>query len=147
MNEVEHRSILSALRNNLKIILDTDLGKYEIVNPNGQKINEVDAIWVEPPELPSNYRVKANSGIEVIISREPNLIYERMAYEVGVYGYCITLKQYDLSRSLIPAVDRLADSPYWNLQEQPKMFSYLKTAEGIVRPRAVIKVTVARLLG
>ena len=64
MTESELRDILLGIRNNLKILIGTDLGKYEITSPTGQKLNEIDAIWVEPPELPANYKVKLNSGIE-----------------------------------------------------------------------------------
>lgn len=147
MNETELRETLQALRNNLEIILDTDLGKYEIINPTGQKIKEVPAIWVEPPELPANYRMKANSGIEAIIQREPDPRYNPLLGNyVEMANYTIVLKQYDLSRSLTPVVGRIQISPYWNILELPRVTAYLKTAEGIIRPKATIKVSTAKLL-
>jgi hypothetical protein len=147
MNETELRSTLAAIRNNLILVLDSDLGKYEILNPSGQKISEVPAIWTEPPELPSNYRVKPDSGIETIIQREPDPEYDSLLGNyIEVARYTIVLKQYDLSRSLTPVVGRLQICPYWNVLESPRVTSYTKTPEGIVRPRAVIKVSTAKVL-
>lgn len=61
-------------------------------------------------------------------------------------NYTIVLKQYDLSRSLTPVVGRIQISPYWNILELPRVTAYLKTAEGIIRPKATIKVSTAKLL-
>ena len=147
MTESELRDILLSIRNNLKIFIGTDLGKYEITSPTGQKLNEIDAIWVEPPELPANYKVKLNSGIEAIIQREPDPYHENLlGYTVSINNYCITLKQYNLEKSLTPVIERLKSSRYWNFLDQPRLTPYTKTSEGIVRPKATFKITTARLL-
>lgn len=147
MTESELRDILLDIRNSLKILIGTDLGKYEITSPIGQNLKDIDAIWVEPPELPANYKVKPNSGIEAIIQREPDPYHENLlGYTVGINNYCITLKQYNLEKSLTPVIERLKSSHHWNFLDQPRVIPYTKTSEGIVRPKATFKITTARLL-
>lgn len=147
IDETEHRDILKGIRGNLIELIGNDLGKYELLNSSGVKISKIPAIWTEPPTLPNNYRVKKDSGIECVIGREVEIEADPLmgSYFYRSY-YPITMRQHNLDKSLSPPLQRILAYPYHHVLDF-LITPYRETSDGIIKPRATLKLCVARLVG
>ncbi len=147
---------LKFLRTKVEEILATELGFYEILSGPTIKAT-VPSIWIEPPWLPSNYRVKRKSndtanplyleglGVEARISRETDLEIDHFIGGIELtQAFKIRLIQWDYkSHAIAPAILKLSRSKYWELYTSPRILEAQVTPEGFSYPQGtiVLKVT------
>jgi hypothetical protein len=119
--QADLNAYLKNLRDGLVEIIGTDLGKYQIYNSAGQIISEIPAIAVEPPPFKTNLRkMKANSGIECIISRtgKPSISH-LLGNNQYFVDYCLRLTQYNTNASTQLAVSKIVNSGKFFIIKEP----------------------------
>ena len=119
-------------RNILAELLAPYLGKYDPIDQP--------AIYLVPPQLPTNYSIKSKLGVEAIIRRMPTEIKgERIGTQkiINNREWEVVLTQYDRSNTLELAVNAIVRSfraPEIRIRPQ------VETADGIVLEQAIIKI-------
>jgi hypothetical protein len=132
------------LNNTIKQLLKSELGQYELVKAS-KVIKTLPAVWTEPPVLPTEYRMKEKSGIEVIISRESDLSQQSAFNNVlELYEkYTLTLRQYDTAKTTQLAVTKLLNSNLFVIIDQPRTVPYTQLSSGLVYETTTVKITSA----
>ena len=132
------------LNNTIKQLLKSELGQYELIKAN-KVIKTLPAVWTEPPVLPTEYRMKEKSGIEVIISRESDLSQQSAFNNVlELYEkYTLTLRQYDTAKTTQLAVTKLLNSNLFVIIDQPRTVPYTQLSSGLVYETTTVKITSA----
>lgn len=126
--QAQLNSYLKNLRDGLVVLLGDDLGKYQIFNSAGRIISEIPAIAVEPPPFKSNIRkMKANSGIECIISRtgKPSIAHMLGSNQYFV-DYCIRLTQYNTDASTQLATSKIINSGKFFIIQNPVLVPFME---------------------
>jgi hypothetical protein len=143
-SQVQIDARIKFLNDNLKRILKTELGQYQLIKAN-KVIRTLPAIWTEPPVLPTEYKMLEQSGIEAIISRDPDLQQQQAFNNVlELYEkYTITLRQYNTSKSTQIAVTKLLSSNLFIITDQPRTVPYTQLSSGLVYETTTIKITAA----
>lgn len=129
--QLDLNTYLKNLRDGLVVIIGTDLGKYQIFNTTGQIISEIPAIAVEPPPFKSNIRkIKANSGIECIISRtgKPSISHMIGTNQYFV-DYCIRLTQYNTNASTQLATSKIINSGKFFIVKDPVVVPFMEKTD------------------
>jgi hypothetical protein len=132
------------LSDTIKKLLKAELGQYELVKGN-TVIKTFPSIWTKPPALPTEYRMKEKSGIEVIISRESDLSQQSAFSNVlELYEkYTLTLRQYDTGKTNQLAVTKLLASNFFIIIDQPRTVPYTQLSSGLVYETTTVKITAA----
>jgi hypothetical protein len=132
------------LNNTIKQLLKSELGQYELVKAS-KVIKTLPAVWTEPPVLPTEYKMKEKSGIEVIISRESDLSQQSAFNNVlELYEkYTLTLRQYDTAKTTQLAVTKLLNSNLFVIIDQPRTIPYTQLSSGLVYETTTVKITSA----
>jgi len=126
--QTDLNAYLKNLRDGLVEIIGSDLGKYQIFNTTGQIISEIPAIAIEPPPFKSNIRkMKANSGIECIISRtgKPSISH-LLGNNQYFVDYCIRLTQYNTNASTQLAVSKIVNSCKFFIVKDPVVVPFME---------------------
>jgi hypothetical protein len=126
--QTDLNAYLKKLRDGLVEIIGSDLGKYQIFNTTGQIISEIPAIAIEPPPFKSNIRkMKANSGIECIISRtgKPSISH-LLGNNQYFVDYCIRLTQYNTNASTQLAVSKIVNSCKFFIVKDPVVVPFME---------------------
>lgn len=132
------------LNNTIKQLLKSELGQYELIKAS-KVIKTLPAVWTEPPVLPTEYRMKEKSGIEVIISRESDLSQQSAFNNVlELYEkYTLTLRQYNTAKTTQLAVTKLLNSNLFVIIDQPRTIPYTQLSSGLVYETTTVKITSA----
>jgi hypothetical protein len=132
------------LSDKIKQLLKAELGQYELLKAN-KVIQRLPAIWTEPPALPTEYRMREKSGIEVIISRDSELTQQSAFNNVlELYEkYSLTLRQYDTSKTTQLAVTKLLNSNLFVIVDQPRSVPFTQLTSGLIYETTTVKITSA----
>lgn len=105
--------------NILLLVLADDLGKYDIGNA------EVPSIWVSPPDTPQSYKIVPDSGIEVLLSQEPDMTASNLMGRLGQeLLFCLLLRQWDATKSITPAVHKVLACKRFIIHNPPSIRPY-----------------------
>jgi hypothetical protein len=127
----------------LQTLLAGDLGQYQLIK-GGKVYETLPAIWTEPPMLPTEFKMVEQSGIECIISRDPDIEqYPIFNNGLELYEkYTISLRQYNTSRSTQHAVNKIISSKIFMILDSPRTVPYMQLPTGLVYETSTIQVTV-----
>jgi len=116
------------------------LGEYCLLDANGNTLATAPAVWISPPQLPNNRKVKTDSGIELIVHRSPQVSQKQNAGLKGVtikHIWQVFLVQYDRRQTTLEATQLLLSQfPYTTVTTRPQM----QTKEGLVYEQARVNV-------
>jgi len=149
-NEDKRNNTLLFLRNKISEVLQEDLGTYQLFSGTGKNlITTYPAIWVSPPEVPSQYKFVENSGIECTINREGGIRTEPLLnHNYSVYeDFKITLVQRNLEKSISEVAKKIVFHKEWEIMRTPVVNPYMKTSNGFIFPQCTILISVGYFSG
>lgn len=124
----------------LSLVLADDLGQYDI----GGAL--VPAIWVSPPDVPQSYKIVPNSGIEVVFNQEPDITASNLMGRLGQeLLFCLMLRQWDLTKSIIPATHKVMLSKHFVIHNAPAIRPYKELGGEIFYSQAKIYLTASNI--
>lgn len=143
ITETNLNEALKFLKAKLSEILAPDLGQYELL-VNSTVKSTTPSIWIEPPPLPQNYRLRDKSGIECIINREGDIaVTPLLGAKQITQDFVIKLTQYNLQKCLRLPVLKVLDAKYWEIEKDPIIQPLIELSEGFSYPQGIIKLTVS----
>lgn len=107
-NSIGNDDKIKELKEDLTTILEEDLGVYEYIQ-DGIVLSTTPSIYVIPPDLPSYFRMKLESGIECLINRTPEASYTQMGAgrKKGNFKINLLLNQFDRTKSLSLPIEKI----------------------------------------
>jgi hypothetical protein len=124
----------------LLLVLSDDLGKYSVGG------TEVPAVWVSPPDTPQSYKVVPNSGIEAVFSQEPDMTASNLMGRLGQeLLFCLLLRQWDLTKSIIPATHKVMACKKFVIHNAPVIRPYQELGGEIFYAQAKIFITATKI--
>lgn len=124
----------------LSVVLADDLAQYDI----GGAL--VPAIWVSPPDTPQSYKVVPDSGIEAIFSIEPDMTASNLMGRLGQeLKFCLLLRQWDLTKSIAPAVSKVMRCKKFLIHNPPVIRPYKEFGGEIYFSQAKIWLTATNI--
>lgn len=124
----------------LSLVLAADLGKYDISGAL------VPAIWVSPPDTPQSYKIVPNSGIEVIFNQEPDMPASNLMGRLGQeLLFCLLLRQWDLTKSIAPAIHKVMRCKKFVIHNAPVIRPYQEVRGEIFYSQAKIYLTATNI--
>lgn len=120
----------------LSLVLINELGQYDVGGVT------VPAIWSAPPDLPQSYKIVIGSGVECIFSREPTMAASNLMGRFGqVLKFNLLLRQWNINKSIVPAVQAVMASKYFTIHDAPVIRQYAEINGEIFYSQARILIT------
>lgn len=128
------------LASELEECLKDHLGEYCLLDANGKTLATAPAVWIAPPQLPNNRKVRTDSGIELIVQRSPQVSQTQNANLRGVtikHIWRSYLIQYNRNSTTLEAAQLvLLQFPYATVTTRPQT----QTKEGLVYEQARVQI-------
>lgn len=124
----------------LSLVLINELGEYDC----GGTL--IPAIWSIPPDVPQAYKIVPGSGVEALINREPLILATNIMGRLGQeLKFTLTLRQWDIYKSIVPAVQNVMASKAFIIHDTPSIRNYAEINGEVFYSQARILLTATDL--
>ena len=143
ITEAQEKTWFKYLVDNLKIILDGELGWYQLAN---NPATEIPSIYVKSKELnPNQWKFKEGSGIECIVHRSIGIKREPiMGANILNFVFPIELIQHNLEKSLTVSIVRIVQAKQFIIYKDPIVIPQKEIPVGFAFERAKIEIEVSQ---
>jgi hypothetical protein len=143
ITETEENSWFKYLTDNLKIILEDDLGRYQLAaNPT----TEIPSIYVKTRELkPNQWKFKEGSGVECVVHKSVEIKPEPiMGANILNMTFKVELIQHNVEKTLTIPVTKIVQAKQFIIYKEPVISPQQETPVGFAFERAILEIEVSQ---